>query len=164
MSEEKPLGLLVEFARHDARIDLACHSAFPKHSAVAGYIAHRLRTNNGSVLVARLLCEGLGEVGPLVPDDTARVRELSVEHVSMSLGLMCMRLRDIDSRFMLRSVMFSQRLVGGVISGPPLPSSAQRAIASDDESRVLFMSVFNCAYAMLLGIDLRSTQTTRATG
>ena len=73
---------IYQLAEHDERIDTECQRLLPTQPHVAAYIASCLRAGDGSVLVARLMCEALQSVKASATVDLATVQVLAVEDES----------------------------------------------------------------------------------
>ena len=152
---------LCHFASHDPRIDRICQDGLPGQPHVAAYLAARLRACRGSVLVARMFVEALRRVplGRIVTEED--VQRLGVDDQDLLLrevNLACNDALKIDLVCELGAAFHedSEPYLDGGLSHMRRPLSISRVWHGGE-----LLAIFNCAYAMLRGVDVDPREAAR---
>lgn len=154
------------FSLYDGRIDQECHEALPDHPHVAHFIAGALRASDGSVLVARLLCESLLDIEN--PQEVSEQRAGAFARAFQKddgLEKIFEHLRGNDKKFVPRSLVFirslretmerENKIVAKEGERPDMPRyRVAMAIKKGEDAHTLFTTIFNTAYAMLSDVPI----------
>ena len=128
-----------------------------------------LKDSDGSVLLARLLCDALGELDDPREVNVVRATAFAgVQEKDEELGRILQRLRSTDSKYLRRSMEFARRLQDTMErENKIVPKKGGRpdearfrpalAIKRGKEAHLLFTTIFNTAYAMLSDVPIELT-------
>lgn len=161
------MGTIHPFAAHDARINRVCHSALPNHYHVAEFIAQTLRDHDGSVLVARMLCEHLTRYeytreaseervqafAPMVGNDALRMRVCL--HMSQNDG------RNVDAADAYEAALANCAENYWYMESENKVWSSRRklAIKNGKFTTAFFASILHTAFAMLSDTPIELVET-----
>lgn len=155
------MGTMSLLSRIDPRIDDVCRDAFPDSPEFAAYLTERIRSLDGSVELARILCRTLilQSTSP-PPKVTAEcVQRLAVDTVIGAVGNVN-RARAIGPHMIAVHVMVFLTQLSGEIRVPDrfrsvdaLRINPRDSIDTKGEKKVAYVRLFCCASAMLAGVE-----------
>jgi hypothetical protein len=154
-------------ARVDPRILSECQKHFPESQEFAAYLADAVARLGGSLELTQILCSTLSERFPSKPTVSAEsVRRLSVETDLAAIGRIFHSYRAELKNASVCGMTFLTRLKG-LVHGPENAASIEDLFqiprsSIDRDNPVPFCQLFNCAYAMLAGVQIDPQKQRRA--